>query len=197
MPRTLLLPLVLFLAGGLEAQEPAAQERPGPNLLLFLVDDMGWRDAGYQGSRYYLTPHLDALAAEGRIFPQAYSDGPNCAPTRASIMTGRATPQHGVITVASSARGKAKDRRLVPIANRKELRDEERTLAEVLSERGYATWHLGKWHLGADPRSQGFEVNVGGNRAGSPPGGHRNGPEHRRRMVAVLRRPKSFLTRGR
>ncbi|MFT7677571.1 MAG: arylsulfatase A-like enzyme [Planctomycetota bacterium] len=160
---------LLAAAHGAQA-EPSLDSRP--NVILFVVDDMGWRDPAFMGSRFYLTPAMDAMAAGGMVFTQAYSDAPNCAPTRASLMTGRATPRHGVLTVASSSRGKAKHRRLIPIENQTVLPDGEQTLAELLGSAGYDTWHLGKWHLGKDPRTQGFDVNVGGNHTGSPRGGH-------------------------
>lgn len=162
----------LWLLAPASSLEARAEPAERPNVILFVVDDMGWRDPAFMGSRFYLTPAMDAMASQGMVFTQAYSDGPNCAPTRASLMTGRATPRHGVITVGNSNRGKAKNRRLIPIANQTVLPDGEQTLAELLGSVGYDTWHLGKWHLGKDPRSQGFDVNVGGNHTGSPRGGH-------------------------
>lgn len=139
-----------------------------PNVVLVVVDDWGWSDAGFQGSGFYETPHMDALAADGLVFRAAYSAGPNCAPSRASLMTGRVTPRHGILTVGTSKRGKARDRRLVPIPNQTVLADEEQTVAELLRAAGYRTAHLGKWHLGDDPRTQGFDRNRGGTKAGHP-----------------------------
>ena len=149
--------------------------RPGdasPNFVLFYADDLGWRDVGFMGSTYYETPHLDRLAREGLIFTDAYSNGPNCAPSRACLMSGLLAPRHGVYTVNNSARGMAKDRRLIPTVNRTDLDDSFVTLAEALGDAGYKTGHFGKWHLGDDPKSQGFDVNVGGIAKGSPPGGY-------------------------
>lgn len=143
-----------------------------PNVVLFLVDDMGWRDAGFQGSRYYETPHVDRLAAGGMVFTRAYSNGPNCAPSRASLMTGLYPPRHGIYTVGSPARGKARERALIPVPNETVLAAEFVTLAEALAAAGYATAALGKWHLGPDPLEQGFQLNAGGNQTGSPRGGH-------------------------
>jgi arylsulfatase A-like enzyme len=140
--------------------------------VVFLVDDLGWRDVGYAGSAFYLTPHIDALAESGVRFERAYANAPNCAPSRACLMTGRWTPRHGVYTVGSPARGKARDRRLIPAPNSTELPLEERTLAEVFAEESYVTGCFGKWHLGPDPTQHGFQVNVGGNRSGSPKGGY-------------------------
>ncbi|MCA8966802.1 MAG: sulfatase-like hydrolase/transferase, partial [Planctomycetes bacterium] len=150
----------------------AVAQAPRPNIVLIVVDDLGWRDLGCQGSDYFLTPQIDALAASGTRFTNAYANAPNCAPSRACLMSGQYAPRHGVYTVGSSARGRSEDRLLQPTPNTEDLRDDVVTLAEALRGCGYATAHFGKWHLGPDPTTQGFERNVAGNRAGSPPGGH-------------------------
>ena len=148
-----------------------AAARP-PNILFIFIDDMGWRDVGFMGSTFYETPHIDRLARGGMIFTDAYTNAPNCAPTRACLMSGQYGPRHGVYTVGSSARGRAKGRRLIPIENNTTLPAEKITLAESLKRGGYATCHLGKWHLGGrpdtKPEGQGFDVNAGGNHAGHP-----------------------------
>ena len=79
--RIVALPLLLLLG--------TACSQPRSNVVVILIDDLGWRDTGVYGSTYYQTPHIDRLAAQGVRFTQFYSAGPNCAPTRASIMTGR------------------------------------------------------------------------------------------------------------
>jgi len=143
-----------------------------PNIVFLFIDDLGWRDVGFMGSTFYETPHIDRLAHGGMIFTDAYSNAPNCAPTRACLMSGQYGPRHGVYTVGSSTRGKAKGRRLIPIENNTTLSADVVTLAESLKAAGYATCHLGKWHLGGKPdtkpEGQGFDVNVGGNHAGHP-----------------------------
>ena len=101
-------------------------------------------------------------------FRHAYTNGPNCAPSRASIVTGRYTPRHGIFTVAGAKRGKAKDRKIEPPENSTRLRDEEVTIAEVLKGVGYRTDFIGKWHLGDDPTTQGFDRNVAGGMRGHP-----------------------------
>ncbi|MEO2163499.1 MAG: sulfatase [bacterium] len=149
------------------ADDPLPEGRP-PNIVLLLADDLGYGDLACYGSPVHRTPHLDALAAGGMVFTNAYANAPNCAPTRAALMSGLYAPRTGIYTVSGSARGKAKNRKLIPTPNRTDLDESFVTLAETLSGAGYATAHMGKWHLGADPCSQGFDVNVGGNKAGSP-----------------------------
>ena len=142
--------------------------QPQPNILLIFIDDMGWRDVGFMGSEFYETPNLDALAAEGMIFTNAYASASNCAPSRACLMSGQWTPRHGIYTVAGSDRGKSETRKLIPTPNTTVLPDSQYTLAEALKDAGYVTCHAGKWHLNDDPTTQGFDVNIGGNHAGNP-----------------------------
>lgn len=155
--------LALLSCFGAEAR---AAERP--NIVYINVDDMGWKDLGVMGSRYYETPNIDALARQGMLFTNAYAPAANCAPSRACCMSGQYTPRHGIYTVGNSDRGDARTRKLIPTTNRTILPDEIVTIAEVLQANGYTTCHVGKWHLGQDPRTQGFDVNIGGNTAGNP-----------------------------
>jgi arylsulfatase A-like enzyme len=169
---------LLTLAGcnppGGQGREAIA-ERP-PNIVFILIDDMGWKDAGFMGSGFYETPHIDELARSGAVFTDAYANAPNCAPTRASLLTGQYTPRHGIYTVNSSERGPSRLRKLIPTPNKTVLDPATTTLAEALSKGGYACGHFGKWHLGQDPESgpisQGFHVNAGGTRVGTAPAGH-------------------------
>jgi arylsulfatase A-like enzyme len=155
------------------AAEDGDRKLPRPNIVFFFIDDMGWTDLGCFGSKYYETPNIDRLCASGMKFTSAYSCGPNCAPTRACLMSGQYSPRHGIYTVGSGARGKANSRRLVPAKNRTTLDPKIVTLAESLKMRGYTTAHAGKWHLGAPPAAgpmaQGFDVNIGGDHRGHPP----------------------------
>lgn len=145
-----------------------AQEAIKPNILLINIDDMGWRDVGFMGSEYYETPNIDALAADGMIFTQAYAGAANCAPSRACLMSGQWTPRHGIYTVGSSERGKSRDRKLVPIANNEYMPNDNLLIPEVLKQAGYTTCHAGKWHLTDNPLERGFDVNIGGSHAGNP-----------------------------
>ncbi|MFW6277271.1 MAG: sulfatase [Prolixibacteraceae bacterium] len=139
-----------------------------PNILLINIDDMGWRDVGFMGSEFYVTPNLDALAAGGMIFTNAYASASNCAPSRANMMSGQWAPRHGVYTVGSSERGNSEDRKLIPVKNNVVLPDSQYILSEALKDAGYITCHAGKWHLNDDPRTQGFGINIGGNHHGHP-----------------------------
>ena len=143
-----------------------------PNILVFLVDDLGWKDGGVLGSKFHETPHLDAMASTGMRFTQAYANAPNCAPSRASLITGLYTPRHGILTVGKSTRGKKALRKLVPIANKTELDRRFTTVAESLSDAGYSCGIIGKWHLDNDPTKHGFEFSLAANHSGAPRGGY-------------------------
>ncbi len=160
--------LVCLLAFGVGFVPMSHSQTHRPNIVLINIDDMGWRDVGFMGSEYYETPHLDALAKEGMVFSQGYASAANCAPSRASLMTGKWTPRHGIYTVASSERGQASERKLIPIKNTITLTYDHKTIAEILAGFGYVTCHAGKWHLSEDPLMRGFDVNIGGNHAGNP-----------------------------
>jgi arylsulfatase A-like enzyme len=151
--------------------------RERPNIVLFVIDDMGWTDAGCLGSDYYETPNIDRLAADGTVFTDGYANAPNCAPSRACLMSGQYTPRHGVYTVNNADRGPSERRKLVPAENTTELSTDHATIAEVLSEAGYTNGFFGKWHLGeagteTGPLQRGFDVNVGGTAVGLPPEGY-------------------------
>jgi len=145
-----------------------AQEPKTPNVVLINVDDLGWKDVGYMGSTFYETPHIDQLSREGIVFTNAYASAANCAPSRAGLISGLYGPRHGIYTVKPSARGKSEDRKLIPIETNEILSDTLLTLAKMFKINGYSTGIFGKWHLGADPITHGFDVNVGGGVEGAP-----------------------------
>ncbi|ARA94696.1 hypothetical protein AWN76_017075 [Rhodothermaceae bacterium RA] len=170
--------VLLFLAG--------CGAEPPPNLIIVHVDDLGWTDLHSFGSEYYETPHIDRLAAQGMRFTNAYAAAAICSPSRAALLTGRyparlgitdwirASFQHGAWApgMPLEAYVATDERRLRTPRNQPYLPHEEVTLAELLKPHGYATAHVGKWHLGPEgwwPPSQGFDVNIGGCDFGQPP----------------------------
>lgn len=171
MKRFLLLLLLAFAAGFFQARLRAEEGRL--NVVLILVDDLGWTDLGCFGSDLYQTPHIDALARDGMRFTQAYSACTVCSPTRASILTGK-YPARLHITDWIPGRPPVNPRLLVPEWT-KYLPLEETCLAEVFKAAGYRTASIGKWHLGDEaffPEKHGFDVNVAGLNLGSPANGY-------------------------
>jgi len=162
------------VSSGSSAQGRIGQQRP--NIVFIFIDDMGWRDVGFMGSRYYETPNIDRLASQGMVFTNAYANAPNCAPSRACLLSGQYSPRHGVYTVNTSSRGPSNLRKLIPIENTTVLDSKIVTIAEAIKPAGYVSASIGKWHLGNDPHfgpiDQGFDVNVGGYSAGSPAKGY-------------------------
>jgi arylsulfatase A-like enzyme len=169
--------LAAFLAVAMISSTSRAAERP--NVVFFLVDDLGWTDLGCFGSSFYDTPHVDALAKSGMRFTNAYAACPVCSPTRASILTGRYPSRTGITDYINAGGGNQpqkwrRNTRLLPASYKDRMAHREVTLAEALSESGYATFFAGKWHLGPEshwPRSHGFDVNRGGITRGGPYGG--------------------------
>ena len=138
--------------------------RARPNLVVVLIDDMGWRDTGFAGNKTIRTPNLDRLAHEGIIFTQAYAAAPNCAPTRACLMTGQYTPRHGVYTVVDERHSPGQPtHKIMAAESRPDLATEAVTVAELLRDAGYATGMVGMWNLGrgkrgpCTPTGQGFD----------------------------------------
>lgn len=158
----------ILLLAFLAPANPQEAKTPPPNIVLFYADDLGWKDLGVYGNDFHRTPNIDALAREGTHFTNGYANAPNCAPSRACLMTGTYGPRHGIYTVAPAARGKSSRRRLLVPKTKRALNDEAWTLAEALSSAGYRCASMGKWHLGDDPTEQGFELNVAGNQKGHP-----------------------------
>jgi arylsulfatase A-like enzyme len=165
----------VLLLPWLVAPAAAASPRP-PNVILILVDDLGWADLGCYGSSFHQTPNLDALARSGALFTDAYAASPVCSPTRASILSGKYPSRIGMSYLAGVRGPSGPGHRLLPPPVAGSIPQGDITLAEALREAGYATAHIGKWHLQghtekgeADfPERHGFDVNIGGHRAGQP-----------------------------
>ncbi len=195
----LLIALMCLLAGS-----GVAKPR---NFLFILVDDLGCRDLGYEGSTFYETPNIDALAASGMRFDHGYAACQVCSPSRASIMTGKATPRHGItdwIGASSGLKWKRNDK-VLPAEYTHNLPQEETTIAEALREAGYQTFFAGKWHLGTKgswPEDHGFDINKGGWDKGSPMGGFfapwsnprlESGPDGESLTLRLARETASFI----
>lgn len=160
----------------------SASEQRRPNVIVFIVDDLGWMDTTTYGSRYYETPNVERLAKRSVRFTDAYSAAPLCSATRASLMTGKypgrvhVTSAGGHLPIRPGPlmpeSGPPWRKMLLPRCQGY-LPLEEYTVGEALKDAGYRTGFVGKWHLGHDPKfwpeHQGFDVNVGGGRWPGPP----------------------------
>ena len=158
-----------------------AEDRP--NIVFILADDLGWADLSTgqtnlgNGSEFYETPHLDRLATQGVCFTNAHVQ-PNCAPTRAAILSGLYAPRkgNGVYNVNSLNRpSKKTTTRLIPPKQNQDIPPATVTIAESFRDAGYTTAHFGKYHVGGHeggdrtmPQAQGFDVNIAGGQAGHP-----------------------------
>jgi len=136
MKKRLLL-AVLVLAAFVAGPMRAAERRP-PNVIVILVDDLGYRDLGVQGCADFATPHIDSLAKNGIRCTDAYVTAPVCSPSRAGLLTGRYQNRFGFEFLA--------DRKDVGLAT------SEKTMADRMKALGYATGCVGKWHLGSEPQ---------------------------------------------
>jgi arylsulfatase A-like enzyme len=147
-----------------------------PNVILINADDLGWSDLSLMGSNYYETPNIDKLAESGMTFYNAYASAANCAPSRASMLSGKYTTEHHIYTVGNSERGNKKTRKLIPIKNNKILDLDFILISEMFKSEGYTNGIFGKWHLGPEgfyPEQSGFDLNIGGCEKGGPgPGGY-------------------------
>ncbi len=145
-----------------------------------MADDLGWNDLSADGSTFHESPNIDRIAKEGMRFTQAYATCQVCSPSRASILTGKYTPRHGITDWIGSPTGEAwreskRFTKLLPPEYEHGLRADEVTFAELLRRAGYRTFFAGKWHCGEEgayPEDFGFEINKGGWCAGSPVGGY-------------------------
>lgn len=128
-----------------------------PNIVFFLVDDMGWKDLGTYGAKLYETPNIDKLCSEGIKFTNAYTSAPICSPTRASVLSGIHPLKLGMWHAPHFIKPA----------------DAQNLLPKLLKENDYTTWHIGKWHMGTPkentmPTDIGFDVNIGGDISWGP-----------------------------
>jgi arylsulfatase A len=187
---TILVALTCFPASMLAQSDPGktrseTDRLPAalPNILLVMVDDLGWMDLHCQGNTRLHTPNIDRLAATGVRFTDAYAAAPVCSPTRAAVMTGQ-SPARLQITnhIPDQQRFTPDDAKLGPAEMLDHLPTEHVTIAERLHDAGYATGFFGKWHLAGRrvekkqgqgdlrfyPERHGFDVNFGGCAMGGP-----------------------------
>ena len=141
--------IIAFFAASLSY----AQNEQKPNVIVIYTDDQGAIDLGSYGAKDIYSPNIDKLASEGTRFTQAYVAAPVCAPSRAALLTGK-YPQNAEVTGNTSATPGSQG-----------LPNYQYTLAELFKDNGYATAHIGKWHLGmseeSSPNSQGFDYSFG------------------------------------
>lgn len=154
--------LLGLLIGLTAAISDAAETKRPPNFVVILMDDMGWREVGFMGNKFIETPNIDRLAKNGLVFTQAYSSAPNCAPTRACLMSGQYTPRHGIYTVVDPRQPPGSAwHKLQAAESKSELDTNIVTVPEALT--GYATGFFGMWNLGrgrtgpVTPGGQGFQ----------------------------------------
>jgi arylsulfatase A-like enzyme len=159
MAKFWLLSLVLLVS--LAAIPLIAADAPArPNIVFIMADDLGYTDVGCFGSRYYETPHIDRLAAQGMKLLN-YHHCQNCTPTRAALMSGQYAARTGIYTVGGIDRFDWSQRPLRPVDNITQLPLDRDTIAKQLKAAGYATGMFGKWHIGQQgeyhPGRRGFD----------------------------------------
>ncbi len=175
--------LVIIMLGVFTFSCKRHVEEKAPNIILFLVDDMGWEDSSVpfwkdsvDNNRYMRTTNISQLAKEGMKFTNAYAASPVCSPTRTSIMTGM-NPAHTQITNWIPGRGnhpEADQKLLIPHWRINGLDQKDVTLPQILKDHGYVTAHIGKAHLGkkntigADPCNLGFDISIAASHRGGP-----------------------------
>ena len=182
-----IIAFIVLLAGtNLWAAENSALEAK-PNIVMYMIDDLGWNQiSAGQGTMHthtgvFQTPHLEQLANQGLSFTQAYMQ-PNCAPTRAAILSGQypARIHNDVYVVNNLNRNKKpgitkEQAKFKGPEQTQDVAAEAVTLAEALKQNGYATAHIGKYHAGGHdgeatmPENQGFDINIGGFSQGHQP----------------------------
>lgn len=137
-----------------------------PNVVVVFVDDLGWTDLGCYGSKFYETPNIDRLAAQGAMFTRAYASCCVCSPTRASLMTGKYPQRVGFTDFLKP------NKRTGPNSAETHIPVGDTTIGEAFQQAGYRTGYIGKWHVGSEkigmPKQHGFDWQMATARAGLP-----------------------------
>lgn len=191
MIRIFVIPALVMVLSGLIASSCTETSTSNPNIILFLVDDMGWQDTSLPFwkeetpiNRNFHTPNMERLAAEGMKFTNAYANS-ICSPTRVSLMTGMNVARHRVsywTLLKNTPNDGPNDKLNAPLWNMNGMSPETgientvyaKALPEILKDNGYYTIHAGKAHFGAretpgaDPEKIGFNVNIAGSEIGAP-----------------------------
>ena len=165
--------LGFFLFGNLSF---GTEKKSKPNVILFLIDDLGWSDIGLNGSTFYETPFVDKMAKDGAQFTNAYAASPVCSPSRASILTGKYPSRINVSYISGTTGPKGPGYKLTAPKPDGFIAFDEISIAEALQQHDYKTVHIGKWHLqnhtdkGTShfPENHGFDINIAGFRMGQP-----------------------------
>jgi len=152
----------------------AAPSERLPNIVVFLVDDLGYMDIGANNPEcFYETPNIDDLAKSGMRFTDGYAANPVCSPTRYSLMTGK----YPTRVQATNYFGGKRSEKFNPAPLNGQMPLDEITIAQALKGKGYVTFFAGKWHLGSTekhlPQNRGFDVNIGGHHGGGPYSGEK------------------------
>jgi len=149
----------------------ASGQKPPPNIVLIVADDLGYGELGCYGQKWIRTPNIDALADQGMRFTDFYAGAPVCAPSRCVLMTGKHLGHAYVRANGDHSKGNNEEmaeRYHWEFPGQTPLPDEEITIGELLKQRGYTTAAIGKWGLGhfgtsGDPNRQGFDLFYGFN----------------------------------
>ena len=157
-----MLSFVFFLFLTVQSEGRVASQ-PKPNVIIIMADDQGSVDAGCYGAKDLVTPAMDSLAAHGVRFTQFYSAAPVCSPSRAGLLTGRYPWRVGMPNNGAAPPVESTDQ--LDTLTGEGLTAGELTLADMFRSAGYATAHLGKWHLGSGqghkPLDHGFDYSFG------------------------------------
>ncbi len=167
-PRLMGVPALaaLILASAIAVCAQADADTRKPNVVVVFVDDLGWKDLGCYGSKFYETPNIDRLAEQGAMFSRAYSSCNVCSPTRASLMTGKYPQRVGFTSWLNPRQPDG------PNSAATHLPASEITIGEAFQQAGYRTGYIGKWHVGSEkigmPKQHGFDWQMATAKHGLP-----------------------------